>query len=109
MQTGNENTPFSATEQQRISDNLRELKEYMIANLHLTASGQSFVEARLSYLEEASRRMGRKDWIIITVGVLVTIAVNLALPPETVRELFRVATDFLEWLLHEVPLLSSRM
>lgn len=85
------NEPFTEDEKRQISKGIHEIKEHLIQTQRLTAEKQTFVETRLSYLEEALGRLGRFDWLNLAVGVLMNIAVGVSLNPDSVRETFRIA------------------
>jgi hypothetical protein len=100
-----DNAPFTPGERQRIGENLRELRDYARATYQLSADQAQFINARLAYLEEASERVGRKDWLILAAGVLVNIVVGAALAPEAAKDLLRFAGRVLGWLIGAHPLL----
>ena len=63
-QEGNsENTPFTIGEQLQISTKLREIKAYVKETYQLSDEEFARIEERLDEAEEASRRVGRKDWV----------------------------------------------
>jgi hypothetical protein len=45
----------------------------------------SRVDARLDEAEAASRRIGRKDWLLLFAGVILTLIATGLLPPESVH------------------------
>jgi hypothetical protein len=60
-----ENTPFAGAELARISKQIQELKTY-ITNIHdLTADQTATANKRLDDIEDASRHLGRKDWLMM--------------------------------------------
>lgn len=101
-----DNTPFSPLELKRVAASLSEIKEYLLQTHQQLAQEQiDYIEDRFRYLEEASARMGRKDWINITIGVFSNIIVGVALAPDTAREIFRIAGQVFKWVITTVPLL----
>lgn len=96
------NTPFNAQEKDYILSGINEIKQYLLTAHKLDPQ---LVESRLKYLAEASDRVGRKDWINLLLSVLVGIVVQAALPPESIRELFRfVGTVLSQILKHQLLL-----
>ena len=93
------NEPFSQEEQKYISAQLTEMLEYLKKTQNLTGEKFEFVKKRLSYLEESAKRQGRRDWTHLVIGVLFTIVLELGLPGETARELFRFAAKALGKIL----------
>lgn len=86
-----ENTLFTIEEKQHIAASLSEIKEYLFQTHDVAREKQEFIENRLSYLEQATERLGRFDWLNVAVGVLTNIVVGIALNPDSVRETFRIA------------------
>jgi hypothetical protein len=77
-----ENTPFSSTEQAEISARIRQAKDYITSSRELTGDQVAQVEARLDHVEEASRRIGRKDWLMLFNGAVFSlILTDLITPP----------------------------
>lgn len=57
-----------------------------------------FVEQQFRYLEESSKRLGSKDWVNILFSTLISLALNLALPPERANGLLHLAGTLLHRL-----------
>ena len=83
---GDDNTPFTADEQDEIAKELREIKEYARKTYDLTAKEAQALDATLSSIEDAARRLGRRDWFNIVVGTLTIL--QLVLPAGTTRHVF---------------------
>jgi hypothetical protein len=94
-----ENTPFTADEQAEIAEQLRDIKEYLKKTYSLSSEQMSRVEARLDEAEAATRRMGRKDWLLLFCGVMFTVIVTDLLPPEAVQHILAMALHGLDHLL----------
>ena len=94
-----ENEPFSAEDQTRIAESIEAVRRLLTENLALNTQQISFLSQQLQYLVDASGRLGKKDWIQLTVSTLVTISVALSLNTDTTRELFRLAGEVFQWLL----------
>jgi len=101
-----ENSPFSDAEQSRISIAVNELREFLISNAKQSDSQVQFITTRLQHLEEASHRLGRKDWITLAMGTLTNIVVGAALAPDAARELLRTAGSLFGWVVGNIHLLS---
>jgi hypothetical protein len=99
------NTFFSIPERERISRSLGEIRAYLVATSLLTEIRLKFIEERLHYLEDAAGRMGRSDWMNLALSTLVNIVVGVALAPEKVKELLRLAGSALAWVLGGTPIL----
>ena len=70
----------------------------MVATAGHTEEKNSFITLRLTHLEDASKRLGRKDWITLAMGTLTNIIVGVALAPDAARELLRNAGALLGWV-----------
>ena len=53
------------------------------------------VSHKLDYFEESAKRLSKKDWANAAVGVIVTIAIDLATDPAKTRALFGLIGDFI--------------
>ncbi|MDF0675682.1 MAG: hypothetical protein P0120_15280 [Nitrospira sp.] len=102
-----DNRPFTPDEQIQFKKALNEIKAYLIKSHSLTGARLETIEGRLSYLEEAVTRMGRKDAIHIAIGVLANIATGLALDASSTRELFQFAGQIFKQLLGTVLYLAG--
>lgn len=93
-----ENSPFTPTERGTIQQSLDEMKAYVLAGNQFQVEQAKFVEYQFRYLSEALERVGRKDWLLILYATLVNTAVSVALPPENVHGLLRLAGTLLQGL-----------
>jgi hypothetical protein len=86
-----DNRPFDAAEQSLIAAKLDEIKAYLLEGQVFGTDDAATVEREFAYLKESSGRLGRKDWLNILLGGLISIAIGLALDPERARGLLRLA------------------
>ncbi len=93
-----ENTLFTPAEQAQIAKQLREIKDYVRKTDLLSSQQMSRLEARLDEAAEASRRIGRKDWLLLFCGVMFTVIVTNLLPPEAVQHILAMALHGLDHL-----------
>ena len=97
------NTPFNAEEQVQVKRAIEEIRVYITATHTLEAEPLAEINRKLDYLIDASTRLGRKDWKIICVGILVTLAIPQLTPSGPgVRELFAIAWHLLRHVLGSV-------
>jgi hypothetical protein len=99
------NTEFTASEREQISAVLREIKAYIEHTNELNETNRVFLDSRLAYLEDAAHRLGRKDWLNIALGVLVTVVWGLVMAPERANELYHFLSNALYAFLKTQPLL----
>jgi hypothetical protein len=82
------NAPFSYPEVENIIGSLDKLQTQIEKNFNLQGEQLSFVKREIDYLKDAAKRQGRKDWMHTAIGVIITIAVGLALSPEKTKLLW---------------------
>jgi hypothetical protein len=82
-----ENTAFTDAEQQQIAEQLKELKEYVGRTRSLSESQMRLLDERLQYLVDAAKRVGRRDWLLMFAGVMLSYVLAAELPPETARDI----------------------
>ncbi len=93
------NAQFSQDEQLKIGATLNEIKSYLERLQNFTDQQRSFIESNFNYLIDAASRVGRKDWVIILLGTLVSTAVSLAITPDNTHALLRFAGQMIRQLL----------
>ena len=87
------NAPFGADEQVRIAEQLREIRSYLAERCSLSDEQTAEIEARLHHLEEATHRIGRKDWLLMFYGVILTLIVTALVPPDVVQHVIGMVID----------------
>ena len=93
-----QNQPFTVDEQKFIGVQLQELRAFIVRTSQTQESNLTQIEARLRYLEEASTRMGRKDWLGILIAVVFTIVVSGLFAPDRANELLGFAAALFQSL-----------
>ncbi|MEP2446005.1 MAG: hypothetical protein ABJI69_02165 [Balneola sp.] len=88
-----QNNSFTQTSIQLIDSKLNELKNYTIQIANLGDKEIAFLEARISYLKNASQRVNKKDWKLIFIGVLFNIIVGLGLQSDYADEILSFANQ----------------
>ncbi|MEO8398301.1 MAG: hypothetical protein ABI550_00655 [Ignavibacteriaceae bacterium] len=104
--TESQNNLFSSEEVKRIGDSIKNIKNFLIEELRLDSTQLTIANEKLDYLVESSKRMGKKDWLILSIGAIVNLIYVLALTPENSRDLLKAASKFLSWLVSNNPLLN---
>lgn len=82
-----ENTLFTASEQAAISTQIEGVKTYIKTTYQLTSEQISRVEAMLDHAEQASRRIGRKDWLLLFYGAASSLVLTDLITPQTVQHI----------------------
>ena len=67
------NTQFINPELNRIHSSIETIYYHLKKSLLLYENQDKFIRQRLDYLTEASKRLGKKDWINLTLGVLMNL------------------------------------
>jgi hypothetical protein len=91
-----ENTLFTPAEQEQISAQLKQIKESVRATYSLSGYKLALIEARLDEAEEASHRIGRKDWRLLFYGVILTLIVGDLITPDIVHHIALMAVHGLD-------------
>jgi len=102
-----ENTLFTQEEQKQIAERLRGVAKHVSDSFSLSAPQKQILnETIVVYLVEGSRRLGRKDWLNIFIGVIITFLLSTALPPDVARGIFSTCLRAIGLLYPELPLLD---
>lgn len=83
-----ENTPFTRDEQTEISARIKQAKEYIQTSGELTSEQKSRIETRLDHAEEASKRIGRKDWLMMFNGAVFSLILTDSITPQVAQHIF---------------------
>jgi hypothetical protein len=104
--TSDDNSEFSEAEKQKIVVALAEIREFIATGNALSQEQLTVLDDRVRYLQDSANRLGRKDWINVALGVLTSLVLQLALPGDPARDVFRFAVKALEWVMQgAAPLL----
>jgi hypothetical protein len=85
------NAAFTADEQAQISVQIREIASYIRTTRELTTDQMEQVEERLADLDEASGRVGRKDWVLMLEGAALNLFITDLIPAHTVQHILVTA------------------
>jgi hypothetical protein len=99
-----ENTPFTAAEQEEIAKQLRELKDQVSRTYSLSEPQVRLLEEKLDNLAAAAGRVGRKDWVLMAAGVMLSYVLTAALPPEAARDILGTLITSIDHVLGSGPL-----
>ena len=83
------NDLFTVEERQYIREQLDAIRGRLITTRRLQLQQREIIDQGLSYLVEASARLGKKDWFNLALGTLLSIAVTNALHPTVAQDMFR--------------------
>jgi len=97
------NTEFSHRETERLASGLNQIKRLLFGHIGKSTKQAALVENDIKALLNASERMGRKDWTNLAIGTIFTLALQLALPQEIVKQSFEILKQALTGLVPLVP------
>jgi hypothetical protein len=89
----NSNTVFTPQEQQAIANRIQEAKAYIKGQPSITEQQAKYINEKLDFLVDSSKRQSRQDWMFLAIGVVTTILVSLSLSPEQGKTLFHFITS----------------
>jgi hypothetical protein len=78
------NTLLEPSELEDIDVRLKELMKHLTETQKFTAEQLGVMKATLDETRKAGERIGRKDWLLLGIGALATLAISVVLPPATV-------------------------
>lgn len=84
--TPGENSPFAEAEVRSIKDAVDQVRE-QLGGAALSPSARANIDAKLDYILEASRRLGRFDWRVVTFTMLWDVAIQAAFNPAQARSI----------------------
>lgn len=95
---GVDNNSFNPSEKQLISASLNEIRSTLLSMRQFDSRQTAIIDSQFKHLDEAAQRMGRKDWLMLAFGAMVTMIVALSLTPEQGNGLLRLAGSLLHQL-----------
>ena len=96
------NEPIPAYEAEDIGEALQQLADKIEGQFNLSSEQNEFVRSKLDYLADAAKRQGRLDWVHTCIGVLITIAMGVAMAPEEASKLWQLAKSLLGKFIHMI-------
>lgn len=97
------NTEFSHRETDRLSSGLEEIRRLLIDAAGRSEQNVALINSQLHSLLDASKRMGRKDWVNQAIGAIITLSITLGLQPDVTKQAFEILRQTLTGLVHLVP------
>ncbi len=100
-----ENTPFSNTEIEKISSSIKELKQHLSNEKDFSKSQVKHIDVKLNEIFDASKRMGRKDWMNYVAGSLTSLCITAAFDAKLTKTIFTSTNSVFRWLFDNALLL----
>lgn len=93
------NTPFTQDERLAVSSQLKAIREDLKKTYELTEAQEAKIDEHFKEAEEASKRLGRKDWIVFLMGTAVSLVITGVVTPEIFQHILMMAFTGLEHIL----------
>lgn len=93
-----EDQKFNERELQAIHKSLQDIRSFLQQEQHPSAEHSRVIEERLNFLEKEAKTQGKKQWMYVAIGVVVTIADGLAMSPDQAHKLFALLSDLSKYL-----------
>lgn len=84
------NAPFTTAEQAQISNHLDEIKHLVREQYELTDDQLAAIDQRLDQADEASKRLGRRDWAMMFYGGVMSTLMTDAVPPGVIQTVLTI-------------------
>jgi len=97
------NTPFTPEEQEGISAQLADIRASIKETYALTAEQEKNLDARFEEAEKASKRLGRKDWVLLFMGGLFSLILTDAITPGIAEHILTMAVHGFDVFLSAGP------
>lgn len=96
------NTPFTPEEAERISQSIDTIKNDLLEQALLQPDQLDLISRKLDEIQEASKRLGRKDWINYAAGMITSVCVSAAFSQETTKSIFVSLNAAFTWLFGNI-------
>ncbi|MDH5553019.1 MAG: hypothetical protein OEX82_06765, partial [Nitrosomonas sp.] len=94
------NSCFSSVEIEQIDNSIKKLQIDVSCSSIYSSAQIELINRKLDDISEASKRLGRKDWMNYVAGTLTSLCVAAAFSPEAAKELFKAVNDAFLWLFN---------
>lgn len=102
-QHGADNSPFTQDERRQIAAQLQEITKQLKEQFELTTDQVEQIKGRFDEAAEASKRMGRKDWLLLFGGTILNLIVTDTLTPGVARRIFTMVIQAIAHLFTGGP------
>lgn len=92
------NTPFSTEEIAKIKLSLDEVKKKISSQASIQPEQLDLIHKKLDEINDASSRLGRKDWINYAAGAITSTCASAAFAPEVTKHIFLSLNSAFSWL-----------
>lgn len=106
------NAPFTESEQRQIATQLQDVRKYANEELNLPSEQIARIEEKLDEMAEASKRMGRKDWLVYCLGAITALIITATVAAPVGEHIFTMIIHGLAHLFtsgNEPPQIPPRV
>jgi hypothetical protein len=93
-----DNRPFTATERSQTSEALHRIEARLLVAQEFQATEVIVIREGFRHLEEVTDRIGRKDWLLLFIGQLVSLFFSLALSGPDSQQILDFAGNAMQFL-----------
>jgi hypothetical protein len=103
-----ENLPLNTDQKRYLFQQLGEIKHFLYKLEDLDDERQIEVDRRFEYLQESMERVGKKDWLLLAMGGLLSLIISGTVSPERANDFLSFASAALLHAFVTTPLLPSK-
>jgi hypothetical protein len=106
------NAPFTEGEQRQIAAQLQDIEKYLKEEINLPGEQIAQIEEKLDEVAEASKRMGRKDWLVYFLGAITALIITATVAAPVGEHIFTMVIHGLAHLFtdgNEPPQIPPRV
>jgi len=94
------NSNFTNDEKSKIKESIQNTKNNLSKNQNISKEKLDLIYKKLDDIQNASERLGRKDWINYVAGSLTSLSISASFSNETRIFLFQTLNTSFEWLFN---------
>ncbi len=100
-----DNQLFSREDIEKIKESIKQIKNDLPKLNHITPEQFDLLNLKLDDIQNASQRLGQKDWIMYIMGSLTSFCMSVALATEATKDIFITVNTAFKWLFKNASLL----
>lgn len=93
------NEQFTAIEVDRITESIQQAQQFIEKHYEKNEA----IEEKLDYLIESSKRMGKRDWLNICIGTLVTLGIQYSIEKDHLQQIWNLIKEGLTGIIQFMP------
>jgi len=98
-----QNKTFNNDQITQIEVGINQILDYIKSLENVSEEQYELVKGELEYLKDASKRLVRKDWILMSITTITAIVINLSLSTEEGRVIFKILEKAVQGLIKFLP------